>query len=171
MPVILVILTALGGAIWWWVRSNPRDAISLAADTAVTLKNAPRRIAFTRQTRAHPVEGIDDPRIAICAIAQSFAELDDLPTQETRQKLHVLMRSKLRASDEEAEEMEVLGRWLMTQCGGPEQAISRIGRRQFKIDGTASYDLLQDVLSGLVGSDLTARQINAIDDLRVAFKK
>lgn len=171
MPILLMILTAIGGAIWWWVRSNPRDAIDLAADTAMTLKNAPRRIAFTRQTRAHPVEGIDDPRIAICAIAQSFAELDDLPTQETRQKLHVLVRSKLQASEEEAEEMEVLGRWLMTQCGGPEQAINRLGKRQFKIDGTASYALLQDVLSGLVSGELSARQVSALDDLRVAFKK
>lgn len=171
MPIILVILTAIGGAIWWWIRSNPRDAIDLAADTATTLKNAPRRLAFTRQTRAHPVEGIDDPRIAICAIAQAFAELDDLPTQETRQKLHVLVRSKLRATEEEAEEMEVLGRWLMTQCGGPEQAIARLGKRQFKIDGTASYDVLQDVLSGLVSGELSKKQVSALDDLRVAFKK
>ena len=171
MPIIILIFTAVGGAIWWWVRNNPREALSVAADAATTLRNAPRRIAFRRQTNAHPVEGIDDPRIAICAIAQSFIELDDLPTQEQRQKLHVLVRTKLRCDGEEAEEMEVLGRWLMTQCGGAASAIPRLGKRLFKIDGTASWDLLQDVLGSLVEGELSSAQVSAIEDLRVAFKK
>ena len=171
MPIVILILTAIGGAIWWWARNNPREALHVASDAATTLKNAPRRIAFRRQTREHPVEGIDDPRIAICAIAQSFLELDDLPTQDQRKKLHVLVRSNLRADEEEAEEMEVLGRWLMTQCDGPAQAIPRLGRRMFRIDGTSSYELLQDVLSGLVDGELSTKQVAAIDDLRVAFKK
>ena len=170
MPILLLILTAIGGAIWWWMRNNPRDAIDMAADAATTLKNAPRRIAFTRQTREHPVEGIDDPRIAICAIAQSFAELDDLPTKEARQNLHLLVRTKLNTSEEEAEEMEVLGRWLMSQCGGPDQAISRIARRMYKIDGNASYQRLQDVLSELVEGELTPRQKSALQDLRTTLK-
>lgn len=171
MPIIILIFTAVGGAIWWWVRNNPREALSVAADAATTLRNAPRRIAFRRQTNAHPVEGIDDPRIAICAIAQSFIELDDLPTQEQRQKLHVLVRTKLRCDEEEAEEMEVLGRWLMTQCGGAASAIPRLGKRLFKIDGTASWDLLQDVLGSLIEGELSSAQVSAIEDLRVAFKK
>ncbi len=171
MPIVILILTAIGGAIWFWVRNNPRDALYVAKDAADTLRNAPRRIAFRRQTNAHPVEGIDDPRIAICAIAQSFIELDDLPTQEQRQQLHVLVRTKLRCDEEEAEEIEVLGRWLMTQCNGAASAIPRLGKRLFKIDGTASWDLLQDVLGSLVEGELSSGQVSAIDDLRVAFKK
>ncbi len=170
MPIVMMILAAVGGAIWWWIRSNPRDALDVAADAVATAKNAPRRLAFTKQTRAHPVEGIDDPRIAICAIAQSFLELDGLPTQEQRDQLHVQVRSKLRAEEAEAEEMEVLGRWLMTQCGGPDQAIPRLAKRMFKIDKTASYGMLQDMLSGLVGNELSERQVEAVQDMRRAFK-
>lgn len=171
MPIIMLILGAAGAAIWWWVRNNPRDALHVAQDAATTIRNAPRRLAFRRQTNAHPVEGIDDPRIAICAIGQSFIELDDLPTQELRQKLHLLVRTKLRADEEEAEEMEVLGRWLMTQCNDAEQAIPRLGKRMFKIDGDASWDLLQDILGELVTGELSPKQVSAIEDLRVAFKK
>jgi len=171
MPIMMLILSIVGGALWFWVRSNPRDAIHLAQDAATMIKNAPRKLAFRKQTNAHPVEGIDDPRIAICAIAQSFIELDKLPTQEQRQKLHVNLRAKLRCSEDEAEEMEVLGRWLMNQCKGADQAITRLGRRLYKIDGDTSWDTLQDIPGGLVDGDLSQGQIDAITELKRAMNK
>ena len=36
MPIVILLLSAIGGAIWWWVRSNPREALNVAAD-AVTM--------------------------------------------------------------------------------------------------------------------------------------
>ncbi|WP_299143185.1 hypothetical protein [uncultured Tateyamaria sp.] len=171
MPIIIAILAALGGAIWWWVRSNPREALDTAQDLATTAINAPRRLAFRRQTNAHPVEGIDDERIAICAIAQSFIELEQLPTIEQRNRLNVLLRSRLRCSQEEAEEMEVLGRWLVTQCNTAKEAIPRLGRRLRKIDTGQSWDTMQDLLSALIEGDLSRAQVDAIDDLRIAFKR
>lgn len=170
MPILILVLTAIGGAIWWWVRSNPRDALHVADDVVTTVRNAPRKIAFRRQTKEHPVEGIDDPRIALCGIAQAFIELDDLPTKDQRQRLHVLLRSKLGASEDEAEEMEVLGRWLITQCDGATPAVSRLGRRLYKIDGDASWDLLQEVLMDLVAGDLSEAQAGAVEDLRHALR-
>ena len=139
-------------------------------DAATTLRNAPRRLAFRKQSNKHPVEGIDDPKIAICAIAQSFLELNDLPTSEQRHHLHVLLRSKLRCAEEEAKEMLVLGRWLMTQCKSAEAAIPRLAHRLYKIDDGHSWDLLHDLLDRLVPHDLTSAQLNAIDDLRRAFR-
>lgn len=171
MPFIILILSAIGGAIWWWVRNNPRDAIHTAQDVATTIRNAPRRLAFRRQTNAHPVEGIDDHRIAIGVIAQSFVELDDLPTKEQRQTVYVILRSKLRCTEDEADEIVTLGRWLIDQCKGPNPAITRISRRLYKIDGDASWDLLQDILAHLVTGDLSQRQIDSIDDIRLALHK
>jgi hypothetical protein len=171
MPILILILTAIGGAIWWWVRNNPREALDTAQDMATTVRNAPRRLAFRKQTKEHPVEGIDDPRIAVGAIAQAFAELDDLPTKELRDRLHVLVRSKLRWSEEEAREMEGLGHWLVEQCQDPNQAIVRLSRRLFKIDGDASWDLLQDVLMGVVEGELSHRQTEAVEDIRLALKR
>ena len=171
MPILILILSVVGGALWFWVRNNPRDAFHAAQDAATVLKNAPRKLAFRKQTNAHPVEGIDDPRIAICAIAQSFIELDNLPTQEQRQRLHVNLRAKLRCSEDEAKEMEVLERWLVTQCKGPEQAITRLGRGLFKIDADASWDTLQEFLGALIEGDLSSVQIDAIAELKRAMRK
>ena len=171
MPILIAILTAVAGAVWLWMRNNPREALDTAVDVATTVRNAPRRLAFRKQTKAHPVEGIDDPRIALCAIAQGFLELDDLPTKEQRQTLHVLLRSKLRCTEEEAEEMEVLGRWLISQCDGAKQAIPRLARRLYKIDEANSWDVLQDILMRLVDGDLTSAQTGAIEDLRAAMRR
>ncbi|WP_282021600.1 hypothetical protein [Ruegeria faecimaris] len=170
MPIVILILTAIGGAIWWWIRNNPREALNTAQDVATTIRNAPRRLAFRSVANAHPVEGIDDDRIAICAISQAFIELDDLPTSEQRQQLHVLLRTKLRCSEEEAKEMEVLGRWLMTQCNGPSDAVPRLGRRLRKIGSGQSWDRLQEVLTPLAGDQLSRTQIGAIEDLKLALK-
>ena len=128
MPIVNLILSAIGGAIWFWVRNNPREAFDTAKDVATTVRNAPRRLAFRRQTKGHPVEGIDDDRIAIGTIAQAFIELDDLPTKEQRDKVFFALRSKLRCSDEEAQEIQTLSRWLIDQCNGPQQALSRTAR-------------------------------------------
>lgn len=169
MPIILLILSALGGALWFWARSNPRDAINAAQDAATVIKNAPRKLAFRKQMNAHPVEVIDDPRIAICAIAQSFIELDALPTMDQRKKLQTQLRTVLNCNKSEAEEMEVLGRWLMTQCQSPDKAITRLGRRLFKIDGDASWETLRDLIGEIVEGELSPAQIDAVAELRRAM--
>ena len=151
------------------MRNNPRDAINAAQDAVTTVRNAPRKLAFRKQTNAHPVEGIDDPRIAICTIAQSFIELDDLPTMDQRKKMHVQLRKIVGCAEDEATEMEVLGRWLMTQCQGPEQAITRLGRRLYKLDGHASWETIQTLLMSLVENDLSNAQIDAITELKRAL--
>ena len=171
MPIVMLILSVVGGAIWWWIKNNPREAISTAQDVATTLKNAPRKLAFRRQTNAHPVEGIDDLRIAIGAIAQAFVELDDLPTKDQRDQVHLMLRSKLSCDEEQAQEIEVLGRWLIDQCKGPSQAITRLSRRLFKIDGDASWEIIQDILASLVSGELTPKQVDGIDDIRRALRK
>ncbi|MEP4196650.1 MAG: hypothetical protein ABJL99_13555 [Aliishimia sp.] len=171
MPILILILSAIGGAIWWWAKQNPRDAIDTAQDVVTTIRNAPRRLAFRQQTKGHPVEGIDDSRIAVGAIAQAFLELDGLPTQEQRQTLFAALRTKLRCTEEEAREIETLGRWLIDQCNGPSQAISRLARRLYKIDGDSSWEVLQDILSSLVTGELPQSQIDEIDDIRLALRK
>ncbi|MCY4180377.1 MAG: hypothetical protein OXD48_08910 [Litoreibacter sp.] len=111
MPVLIAILAAIGGLIWWWVRSNPRDALSIADDALTTARNAPRKIAFRRQTKEHPVQGVDDPRLAVATIAQAFIGLDDRPTKDDYDRLNVVLRKHYRLSAEDAEEMDALARF------------------------------------------------------------
>ncbi|WP_071796117.1 hypothetical protein [Natronohydrobacter thiooxidans] len=170
MHILIAIMAAIGGVIWWWVRANPRDALSVADDAITVVRNAPRKIAFRRQTKEHPVEGIDDTRLAIASIALAFVHLDDLPTRDDLQRLTLVLRKTFKLSAEETEEMEVLGKWIQTQCGGASETISRVGRRLYKIDGSTSWGALSDVLQQLVGDELTPRQHDVLTDLRLALK-
>lgn len=169
MAYIVLILSALGGALWFWVRQNPGDAVHVAQDAVTVARNAPRKLAFRRQHNAHPVEGIDDARIAVCALAQAFIELDDLPTAEQRQRLATMLRTEMRTTAAEAEEMEVLGRWLIGQCQTADAAVSRLSRRLFKIDGDASWATLNRMLTGLVGDTLSTAQADAVTDMKRAL--
>ncbi|MDR7123555.1 hypothetical protein [Pseudotabrizicola sp. 4114] len=171
MPFLIALLAAAGGIIWWWIRSNPRDALSLADDAITVVRNAPRKIAFRRQAQEHAVEGIDDARLAVATIAEAFLHLDDLPTKEARHRLHEALRRLYSLSPEQAEEMDVLARWLQDQCGSPSAAISRVGRRLFKIDADKSWGELTEALGAASGDTMSARQEEAIADLRIAFRR
>ena len=171
MPVLIAILLAVGGAIWLHVRSNPRGAAHIAGDLVTAARNAPRRPAFRRQTEAHPVEGIDDPAIAVAGIARASIELDDLPTRDPRDGPRVVLRSKLRLDEEEAAEAEVLARWPQERRGGAKAAVPRLARRPRQIDGDASRDLPTKIPGDPTGAALTGSPLPAVERLRVACRR
>ena len=171
MPILIAVLAAIGGAIWWWMRSNPRQALDVADDVVTIARNAPRKLAFRKQLNAHPVEGIDDPRLAVAAIASAFIALDDLPTRDARDRLFVTLRRIFRVDDALAEEMQSLSQWLIEQCGGASETISRVGRRLYKIEEDDTWNILQDVLGEMAGDALSERQTEAVTDLRIAMHR
>ncbi|SMX38015.1 hypothetical protein [Octadecabacter ascidiaceicola] len=170
MPFLIALLGVIGAAYFWAQRArNARDMVGDVADMANDVRLAARRFGFTRKMNVHPVESIEDPRLAIAAIGSAFLELDDLPTAEQRKLLQVQIRAKLRASAEEAEEMEVLGRWFMTECGGAEPAVARLSRKLYKLGGSEQLEPLLDLLQASV-SNLSDRQRDAIEDIKRAMR-
>jgi len=76
----------------------------------------------------------------------------------------------LRADAEEAQEMEVLGRWFMSECGGSEPAIARISRKLYKLGGAEQMEPLITVLKGTVKDELSTKQRDALDDIQRAMR-
>ncbi len=169
MPIIIAILAAIGGAIFWWARSNPRDALSVADDAVTIARNAPRKLAFRRQTKVHPVEGVDDPRIAVAMIGEAFIQLDDLPTSDMRARLRDMTRIVWRLSDDDADELQSLSHWLVDQCGGASPAVSRAARRLYKLDGAESWNDIERLIGGLTEGELSDSQRGALEDVRQAL--
>lgn len=171
MPAVIAILGALAAVYFFFIRArNAKDmaqeVLGTADDVLTTVINAPRRIRFRRQTNQHPVEGVDDPRLAVAALAEAFIELDDLPTAEQRKMLMVQLRAVLKADQVEAEEMAVLGRWLVAQCNGASEAVTRIGRRLYKLDQGQSLEQLTTILTAITGDNgLSDHQREALDEI------
>jgi len=146
-----------------------KDIFDLAKDVPGDVRAAARRWGFKRRTDVHPVEAIEEPRLAIAGLGAAFIELDDLPTAETRKRLDIALRKHLEASAQEAEEMAVLGAWFVRECGGPDAAISRMARKLHRMDQGASFARLMAVIGDVSGADLSRRQSEALTDIKRAF--
>lgn len=171
MPFLIALVGIIGAVYYWSNRArNARDVAGEVMDMANDVRLAARRFGFKRQSNLHPVESIEDPRLAIASIATCFIELDGLPTEEDRKRLSIQLRSRLRADADEAQEMEVLGRWFMAECGGADPAISRLSRKLYKLGGAEQMEPLIDILKRAVVSDLSDKQRDALDDIQRAMR-
>lgn len=173
MPIIVGLLSILAAAYFWSHRArNAKHIADDLVDMASDVRAAARRFGFTRRSNQHPVESIDDPNIAIAAIATAFIALDDLPTREQRDALNVQLRLQLRVDVAGAEELSVLGQWFVAECDGPDPAINRLARKLYKLDGAAAMEPLLTIIKHIVAAGtgtLSTRQKTAVEDLRRAF--
>lgn len=174
MPILIALIGAAITAFIWYTRAQRgADAARQVIGAAQDLKNAPRRIGFRRRANQHAVEGIEDPEVAIGALAVAFVELDDLPTAETRKAMDISLRKHLNLDAETAQEIAVLGHWLVEECHGASPAFDRIAKKLRKLDGNAAFQRLMAVLGDIAGFDggsPSARQSDALADLARIFR-
>ena len=175
MPVFLAILAAAGGVICWMLRArNAAHAVRDLADMAGDLTAAARRFGFRRRAGVHPVDALDDPQVAIAGLGMAMMELGGLPSQEQQQALLVSLQRHLDHDHEKAQEAQLLGRWLMMQCGGAQPGFSRLARRLAKLGGAEVFDpcmaVLRDVIAAAQNPEMTPQQKDALHDLSAAFK-
>ncbi|MEO0938425.1 MAG: hypothetical protein AAFY38_09750 [Pseudomonadota bacterium] len=164
-----IIGIAIAAYVW---AGRARAAADIANDLAqlpAEARAAARRWNFKRRTDVHPVEAIEDPRLAIAGLAAGFLELDDLPTREGRERMDAALRDQLRLTEAEAEELTTLGAWFVRECGGPQPAISRLARKLYRMDKGASLPSLMAILTGIAEDTLSRRQSDALEDIRRAF--
>jgi len=72
--------------------------------------------------------------------------------------------------DPRLEEMEVLGRWFMNECGGAEPAVARISRKLFKLSKTEHAETLMSILKASTNDDLSDKQRDAVEDITRALR-
>lgn len=171
MPYIIALMGIIAGGYFWALRArNAAEIAKVVAEVPGDIKAAARRFGFKRRTNVHPVESVEDPKLAIAGIANSFFELGALPTEEQRRMLTLQVRSVLEVSAEEGEELLVLGRWLAAESGGPEAGILRLSRRLNRIAGADGFQDLMELLKNLLKDDWSDAQIAALNDVKRAFR-
>ena len=172
---IILGLIGLATAVYFIV-IRARNAAHVAtdvADMANDVRLAARRFGFKRKTNVHPVETIDDPNLAIAAIATAFVEMDDLPTKDQRDALEAALQGTLNMSAQDTHEALILGHWFVSECHGPETAVPRLARKLTKLDAQSSFEPLLSVVTATAkagSGDLNAKQREALDDIRRAFR-
>lgn len=174
MPVVIALLGLIVTVGYFVIRARNTARVGAdLLDMANDVRLAARRFGFRRQANLHPAESIEDPQIAMAAIASAFVELDDLPTADQRAALTREMARTFDVSAKDAEELSVLGRWMVAECGTPDAAISRLSRKLNRLSGADGFTRLMTLVqtAAQTGSgQLSRKQSEALDDIKRAFR-
>ena len=169
MPYLLGLLALIAGAYFWAQRLRAAgQATQEIAGMANDVLAAARRFGFRRKLNTHPVDSLDDPDLAIAGAGMAFLELGGLPTAEQQDALAVSLQSHLSMSLERANEALILGRWLVTECNGPEPGLTRLARRLYKMQGAESLAPLMSVLKDVAAANrggMSDKQREAIAEI------
>ncbi len=172
MPVILALLgLVMAAGVWAWRIRMASQVSRDLADMAGDVISAARRLGFRRRMNVHPVDSIEEPPLAIAGIGIAFLELSALPTAEQQRELTDSIVRNCSESQTRAEELMIVGRWLVSECKGPQTAIPRLTKRLYQLDKGAFQPLLavlNDV--GQAGGGLSPRQRDALDDISRGMK-
>lgn len=170
MHIVIAIIGIATAAYFLIIRArNAAEMTHELLDVADDVRAAARRFGFRRNKDMHPVEAIEDPNTAAATIAMAYVELDGLPTEDIRADLLRAMQSQLEIDKPEAEDLLVLGRWLMNECNGPQPAIDRSARRLFKLT-SGDIGPLMEILTAVSTDPISDHQREALDDIRRAFR-
>lgn len=172
MPYLIALAGAAAAVYFFLIRA--RNAASMAselADVAADVQAAARRFGFRRRANIHPVEAVDDPKVAAATVAVAYLDLDGYPTEQAKASLIRALDREFGTGAREAEELAVLGRWLMGECQGAQPAIARATRRLFKLSGGQHLGALMGVVQAVTPeTGLSERQRDALDDIKRAMR-
>ncbi|MEO0991974.1 MAG: hypothetical protein AAFX00_13635 [Pseudomonadota bacterium] len=171
MPAVIAALLAAAAAIYFFVirARNAAEMTHELMDVASDVAAAARRFGFRRRYDMHPVDSIDDPDIALAGVAVSFLEVGGSPSRQTWDALSVRLQSQLGINKADAQELIVLGRWLMNECGTPGAAVTRMSKKLYSLRGATAVEPLMIVIKGALtagGDSLTDAQRDALEDIQ-----
>lgn len=154
MHIVIAILSILGAAYFWVHRiRNAGRAVGEIKDMADDVRLAARRFGFKRRVNVHPVETVDDPRLAAAGIIAAMAEMDAMATDDTLREMKIQAQSVFDVEATEAEEMVVFGRWIASQCGTKHEAVRRLSKKLLMLAGTSTLPDLEIMITRVCSKD------------------
>ncbi|MGI9394097.1 MAG: hypothetical protein ACR2OY_05580 [Boseongicola sp.] len=168
MPFVVAALAGLAAVYFFVIRArSAAEMTTELLDVADDVRAAARRFGFRRHHERHPVDSVDDRNLAIAIVAVAYMEMNGLPTEDTKCSLLKALQRELNIDLKEAEELSILGRWLMNECRGATPAIARASRRLYQLDKDITP--LMGILKDLSDTRLGDQQSDALHDIKRAF--
>ncbi|MEM7547482.1 MAG: TerB family tellurite resistance protein [Pseudomonadota bacterium] len=173
MPIVLAVIGAIIAAgIWYHRVQSAKAATTDLLGAANDVRLAARRFGYKRKTNVHPVDMINDPRLAAAGIAAAIAGMDAPLSREEIAQLELETQVILRSEPDEAKAIAAFGRWISGQAGSPDEAVRRLSKRLRKLAGE---EVANDVLSlaqavATADGALDERQEDALRMVRTVFR-
>lgn len=163
LGAILLIVVAAGA---WLLRGQraargARDLIDVAADAQA----AARRFRFRWESDRHPVEALEDSRLAAAGLLAAIGEMAGPLTQEQVAALAAACGRTFGAGSAESRDYAAFGRWIAGQCGSPDEAARRLTRATLRLAGPEGGSDLLAMAQAVVaagGAPATDRQTEAM---------
>lgn len=144
MPYLIALLGMISAIVFWYYRL--RDTSQGVMDMANDVRLAARRFGFQRRQNTHPVESIDDARLAASAIMIIAAESDGAISEAEQKTFLLQCQSVFQCSAEEAGEFFIFGRWIANVSPVRDDTLRRLVRKTLQLGGA---EALSD-LGGMV---------------------
>ncbi|MEO0912392.1 MAG: TerB family tellurite resistance protein [Pseudomonadota bacterium] len=167
MPVLLTVLGLLAAVGYWYFRiRDAGDTVRDLADAANDVRLAARRFGFKRRANVHPIDCIEDARMAAAGITLSVAEMDGALTQSEIQTATIQFQSVFDISKDEAEELVTFGRWIASQSGTRAEGVRRMTKRLLGIAGAEAGPDLIKLVTAVGTADGGTLHVDAEDALQ-----
>lgn len=154
MHVLIAMAAVFGGLmLWYWRLKMAREAAGELADVANDVRLAARRFAYKRRQSSHPLDCVDDPRLAAAGIALAVAGIDQPLSRSELQAMHRGARELFTATEAEAADIVAFGRWIAGQANSPEEAVRRLTKVIRRTAGTGVGADLQRLVERVAGAD------------------
>jgi hypothetical protein len=173
MPFILGLVAVAGIAyLWFWRARNAAQAASELMDAANDVRLAARRFGFRRKRDTHPVDGIDDARVAGAGLVMALLMEGGVIRDDRRRAALAQMLSVFDTDHPEAEELATLGQWLVGQCASAPAAFTRLAKKLDQLAGAEVFPDLQRMITAVFIQDggLDPVAEDALTELRQRFR-
>ena len=99
------------------------------------MRLAARRFGFKQKANVHPIDTVEDPRLAAAGIVAATAQMDGLWDKSIASAMVRQAQSVFDVDLNEAEEIVVFARWIAEQGGTLHESVRRLARRLKKLVG------------------------------------
>ena len=166
MPVLIAIVGLLVGALIWYNRMKQAGYVAgELKDAANDVRLAARRFGFKRRANVHPIDTLDDARLAAAGIVAATVQMDGLWDQSMSDAMVQQAQSVFNVDLGEAEEIVIFARWIAAQGSNPHETVRRLARRLKRLAGQEAMADTVQMIQGVSGRNGRALSPDAEDSI------
>jgi len=152
-----ILIAALGilAAIGYWIYriQNAAHGVKSIGEAATDIQAAARRFGFRQKANRHPVDGVDDPRVAATTLLILVAADDGSLSMAEQNEIQQQVSTVFGASQAETIELFQFSRWLSEQTRNPDDMARRLIKRTLQLGGPETLPDLMRMVSAVGRAD------------------
>lgn len=154
MHVLIAVVSAIIAAGFWMYRIRAaKDAASEMFEMANDVRLAAKRFAYKRNHKTHPIDGVDDARLAAAGIMAIAAEMDGAITKAELDVMKDQAVTVFNCTDADADEFIIFGRWLASQGNNRSETTRRLIKRVLSLSGIEAMQDMIDMVKSVGMAD------------------